>query len=143
VPGAQMPDATLPPNGSAADRRQEHDAAATRDALDGFQSAVATASASTSADGTTPEWRPTPAQSAAPAWPAELTRRVPGANLAPGLRKRPAGSGPAHAAGGLTMRDPEAERSAFDAFTTGLARAVAPGGAGPGLDLDPTKESMQ
>jgi len=71
-----------------------------------------------------------------PAWPAELDRRVPGANLAPELRRNPPRARPAHSAA-TTLRDPEAERSALDAFTTGLARAVRPGNS------DRTKESTQ
>jgi signal transduction histidine kinase len=70
---------------------------------------------------------------------AGLSRRVPGENLAPGLRRqvselrqRPPGSLPPRATGGWHERNPEAERSAFDGYSSGLTRAN---------DGDPTKES--
>jgi hypothetical protein len=58
-----------------------------------------------------------------------LTRRVPGAQLAPGLakgptpRRQPAARS---ALGSKPMRDPEAERAAFDAFSDGLEKAINP-----------------
>ncbi|MET8994600.1 nitrate- and nitrite sensing domain-containing protein [Amycolatopsis sp. NPDC004169] len=52
-----------------------------------------------------------------------LVRRVPGAQLAPGLRKQPAGRPLARAVVNRTKRDPAAERAAFDAFSAGLAKA--------------------
>ncbi|MEU0530166.1 sensor histidine kinase [Amycolatopsis tolypomycina] len=52
-----------------------------------------------------------------------LMRRVPGAQLAPGLRKQTAGRPLARAVVNRTKRDPAAERAAFDAFSAGLAKA--------------------
>ncbi|WP_033261676.1 sensor histidine kinase [Amycolatopsis vancoresmycina] len=52
-----------------------------------------------------------------------LIRRVPGAQLAPGLRQQPAGRPIARAVAHRTRRDPAAERAAFDAFAAGLAKA--------------------
>ncbi|MGW3962051.1 nitrate- and nitrite sensing domain-containing protein [Amycolatopsis sp. NPDC005003] len=52
-----------------------------------------------------------------------LMRRVPGAQLAPGLRKQSAGRPLARAVVNRTKRDPAAERAAFDAFSAGLAKA--------------------
>jgi signal transduction histidine kinase len=53
-----------------------------------------------------------------------LTRRVPGANLAPGLREQPPTSLTTHQEGWRT-RDPDAERKAFDSFTSAWAQAAA------------------
>jgi len=129
VPGAQIPETTVRPRPGPPASHPKHDAAAIRFALDGYQSAVAN----------TADLGPTARPGVPPSWPEELSRRIPGANLAPGLRTRPAGARPAHAAVTRTMRDPDAERSAFDAFTTGLARAVM---ASPDAsrDIDPTRE---
>jgi hypothetical protein len=52
-----------------------------------------------------------------------LIRRVPGAQLAPGLRPLSAGRPLARAVVNRTRRDPAAERAAFDAFSAGLAKA--------------------
>ncbi|NBH07209.1 hypothetical protein, partial [Amycolatopsis sp. SID8362] len=52
-----------------------------------------------------------------------LVRRVPGAQLAPGLRQQPAGRPIARAVVNRSKRDPAAERAAFDAFAAGLAKA--------------------
>ncbi|KDN23953.1 sensor histidine kinase [Amycolatopsis rifamycinica] len=52
-----------------------------------------------------------------------LIRRVPGAQLAPGLRQQSAGRPLARAVVNRTKRDPAAERAAFDAFAAGLAKA--------------------
>ncbi|WP_410595885.1 nitrate- and nitrite sensing domain-containing protein [Amycolatopsis sp. lyj-23] len=52
-----------------------------------------------------------------------LVRRVPGAQLAPGLRQQSAGRPIARAVVNRTRRDPAAERAAFDAFAAGLAKA--------------------
>jgi hypothetical protein len=52
-----------------------------------------------------------------------MVRRVPGAQLAPGLRQQPAGRPIARAVANRTQRDPAAERAAFDAFADGLAKA--------------------
>jgi hypothetical protein len=61
----------------------------------------------------------------APAPPSRdgLVRRVPGAQLAPGLRQQSTGRPPARATANRTRRDPAAERAAFDAFAAGLAKA--------------------
>jgi hypothetical protein len=69
-----------------------------------------------------------------------LTRRVPGANLAPGLRAAKAQSPPLlrSAPKQYKARDPEAEKASLDAFATGLARALVPEEA---VDTDPMKES--
>jgi len=53
-----------------------------------------------------------------------LVRRVPGAQLAPGLRQQVAAGRPAaRAAVDRGKRDPAAERAAFDSFAAGLAKA--------------------
>ncbi|WP_326945053.1 nitrate- and nitrite sensing domain-containing protein [Amycolatopsis sp. NBC_01307] len=53
-----------------------------------------------------------------------LTRRVPGAQLAPGLRKQEAAGRPiARPVVNRAKRDPAAERAAFDSFAAGLAKA--------------------
>ena len=52
-----------------------------------------------------------------------LMRRVPGAQLAPGLRQQSAGRPLARAVANRSKRDPAAERAAFDAFAAGLAKA--------------------
>ncbi|MBE8520601.1 nitrate- and nitrite sensing domain-containing protein [Amycolatopsis sp. H6(2020)] len=52
-----------------------------------------------------------------------LMRRVPGAQLAPGLRQQSAGRPLARAVVNRSKRDPAAERAAFDAFAAGLAKA--------------------
>ncbi|WP_410666702.1 nitrate- and nitrite sensing domain-containing protein [Amycolatopsis sp. cmx-4-68] len=52
-----------------------------------------------------------------------LVRRVPGAQLAPGLRQQSAGRPLARAVVNRNRRDPAAERAAFDAFAAGLAKA--------------------
>ncbi|WP_410611808.1 nitrate- and nitrite sensing domain-containing protein [Amycolatopsis sp. lyj-109] len=52
-----------------------------------------------------------------------LMRRVPGAQLAPGLRQQTAGRPLARAVVNRAKRDPAAERAAFDAFAAGLAKA--------------------
>lgn len=71
---------------------------------------------------------------------AGLTRRVPGANLAPSLRT--AAVAPAAPASENTaswqQRDPAAERAALDAFTNGLAQ-----GATAGAGTQPTREGSE
>jgi signal transduction histidine kinase len=181
VPGAQVPN-TAPlqqqvSNPPAA--RSEHDAAAARDAMDAYQSAISRAvsspppqrpqppqppqrpSMSPMPPPSLPPQRPvsplpgpprTPSPVSAPAasngpgpyagassqrFPGAqspipdrsggrdgLARRVPGAQLAPSLRDQPAGIPPLRETPRPT-RDPEAERAAFDAYTSGLARAIA------------------
>jgi hypothetical protein len=129
VAGAQLPGAAAPPPTPPRVERPPHDPAATRSAMDGFQTAFARGA-------TAPLTQEPPP---VPGGRAGLSRRVPGESLAPGLRrqasalrKKPPGSLPPRAARGWNARDPEAERSAFDAFSSGLARA----------DNDPTKESQ-
>jgi hypothetical protein len=104
--------------------KQVHDASAARTTMDGFQSAVARAATVPAAPA------PAPAPAAAPTAPRSendaqlaLTRRTPGANLAPGLR---APGVPARRAPEPAVRDPEAARAALDAFTAGFARAIPP-----------------
>lgn len=71
-----------------------------------------------------------------PAGRAGLTRRVPGANLAPSLRTPAAPAGPApENTASWQQRDPAAERAALDAFANGLAL-----GAAAGAGSQPTRE---
>ncbi|MET0134375.1 MAG: nitrate- and nitrite sensing domain-containing protein [Kibdelosporangium sp.] len=125
-----------PPRPRRSERRPQRDPAAVRAAMDGFQAAFAKGAAA-------PLAPPEPA--CGPAAPTAsldgLSRRVPGVNLAPGLRpaQLPQPSQPpARPAGGWRQRDPEAEKASFDSFASGLARAAGPGDA---TDQDPTKES--
>ncbi len=147
VKGAQLPApgesaaAALPPA-----EKPHHDPEATKAAMDGFQSAFAKA-AEVTAMSSGPEASPptvvtapvappsrapktsvfapatTPIMAAPPAERDGLVRRVPGAQLAPGLRKQPEGRPQARAVVNRAQRDPAAERAAFDAFTSGLAKA--------------------
>ena len=115
--------------------QSRHDPAATKAAMDGFQSAFAMASEL----GVTPP-APAPEPPVSPPEPPArppdsqpitlapqtrdgMVRRVPGAQLAPGLRKQPATKPFARATGNRPQRDPAAERAAFDAFADGLAKA--------------------
>ncbi|MET0236899.1 MAG: nitrate- and nitrite sensing domain-containing protein [Kibdelosporangium sp.] len=100
-----------------------HDPAATRAALDSFQDGFAKAAAAP-----------------VPITRDGLSRRVPGANLAPGLRHARASSPPlaGSAPRQYKARDPEAERASLDSFATGLARALVTEEA---ADSDPMKES--
>src|SRR6185369_746644 len=66
---------------------------------------------------------PATAPIAAPQSRDGLVRRVPGAQLAPGLRQQPAGRPVARVVANRNRRDPAAERAAFDAFAAGLAKA--------------------
>jgi signal transduction histidine kinase len=151
VPGAQLPAAALRGADGAVAGRTVHDASAARSAMDGFQSAVARA-AGMPAPTPAPAPRAAPAPLTAPrtapapaAAPTDggfaLTRRTPGAHLAPGLREAPPGT-PVRRPPAPAMRDPEAERAAFDGFAAGLAQALQ---AAPGPDHDEqprtTKES--
>jgi signal transduction histidine kinase len=116
VPGAQLTDAAVPPNSVVPSDRPHHDAAAARAAFDGYQSGIANAAA---CEPVAPEVGPPPGGCA-----AGLSRRVPGANMAPGLRSSAAA---AHDASASTptarVRDPDAELAAFDEFVAGLVRA--------------------
>ncbi|MFJ1766352.1 nitrate- and nitrite sensing domain-containing protein [Amycolatopsis sp. NPDC088138] len=143
VRGAQLPS----PGTTAAvavEDKPRHDPEATRIAMDGFQEAFARA-AEVGATATDPppavvtEPAPLPvrvpgndriaasaavAPVTAPISRDGLTRRVPGAQLAPGLRKQEAVARPiARAAVTRAKRDPAAERAAFDSFAAGLAKA--------------------
>ena len=78
---------------------------------------------------------------------AGLTRRVPGANLAPGLRRQGDAELADVAGAAWEERNPNAERHAFDGLAAGLARANAsvntPAAAtdGDGHQPEPIKES--
>ncbi|WIV60039.1 sensor histidine kinase [Amycolatopsis nalaikhensis] len=160
VRGAQLPDPGI--TAPVADGKPRHDPEATKNAMDGFQSAFAKAAEvgamaaeppptlvtepvpPPAGDGSSlpqrvpggsdlpaPAVRPSltahaPATApiaAAPPSRDGLVRRVPGAQLAPGLRQQSAGRPPARATANRTRRDPAAERAAFDAFAAGLAKA--------------------
>jgi signal transduction histidine kinase len=99
VPGAQLPAATvrMPETG-----RTPHDATAARTTMDALQTALTRAENTTAA-------------------PVSLTRRTPGANLAPGLRTTTPGAAVRRHT--PSPRNPEAERAAFDGFVAGLAEA--------------------
>ncbi|HET6708728.1 nitrate- and nitrite sensing domain-containing protein [Amycolatopsis sp.] len=143
VRGAQLPNpgASAP----AADSKPRHDPEATKAAMDGFASAFAKAAEVTALTTDPPPAPPTVVTApvsplpvrvpvdAKPVATAPITaaaqsrdglmRRVPGAQLAPGLRKQTAGRPLARAVVNRTKRDPAAERAAFDAFSAGLAKA--------------------
>ncbi|HVK22184.1 MAG TPA: nitrate- and nitrite sensing domain-containing protein [Actinokineospora sp.] len=127
VAGAQLPGTgssvaekpgTVPPV-----EPPRHDPEAARKALDAFGTAFARAGAPSTVDSVGGDLRGDLRDESR----GGLSRRVPGAHLAPGLRK--AGATPdVQVAATATVerreRDPEAERSALDMFTTGLARAA-------------------
>ncbi len=135
VKGAQLPGAAEAPSRE----RSRHDPEAAKTAFDGFEAGIAKASVPPQAPPPpvspatgNPLPPPPPARPVPTPVPAAsrggLTRRVPGAQLAPGLatgpkaRRQPAPSSP----GTKPMRDPEAERAAFDAFSDGLEKAINP-----------------
>ncbi|WP_410648574.1 nitrate- and nitrite sensing domain-containing protein [Amycolatopsis sp. cmx-4-54] len=125
VKGAQLPGAPEAPSR----QKSRHDPEAAKAAFDGFEAGLAKATAPPAA-AAAPVSMPTPTPVPA-ASRGGLTRRVPGAQLAPGLAKGPAARHQtARAALNTTkpkgMRDPEAERAAFDAFSDGLEKAVNP-----------------
>ncbi|ANN14963.1 histidine kinase [Amycolatopsis orientalis] len=137
VKGAQLPGAPEAPSR----QKSRHDPEAAKAAFDGFEAGLAKATGSptnTVPPQAPPPSMPTPAPAPMPtptpvpaASRGGLTRRVPGAQLAPGLAKGPAARHQtARAALNTTkpkgMRDPEAERAAFDAFSDGLEKAVNP-----------------
>jgi signal transduction histidine kinase len=124
VAGAQLPGTVEPPKPELHAARPEHDPVAAKAAFDGYQSGVANAAASAIP--------PAPAVAAR----AGLTRRIPGAQLAPGLLQQRAGRQSARVAADRPRRDPNAERAAFDGFTTGLAKAAS-------RDVDQREESME
>ncbi|MFI7117224.1 nitrate- and nitrite sensing domain-containing protein [Amycolatopsis sp. NPDC049868] len=125
VKGAQLPGAPEAPSR----QKSRHDPEAAKAAFDGFEAGLAKATAPPPpAAAPAPMPTPTPVPAASR---GGLTRRVPGAQLAPGLAKGPAARHQtARAALNTTkpkgMRDPEAERAAFDAFSNGLEKAVNP-----------------
>ncbi|WP_181772034.1 sensor histidine kinase [Amycolatopsis pittospori] len=149
VKGAQLPGAPEAPSR----QKSRHDPEAAKAAFDGFEAGLAKATAPPQKTGspkntvppqappppaTPPAGNPMPAPMPMPtptpvpaASRGGLTRRVPGAQLAPGLAKGP---GARHQTARATlnttkpkgMRDPEAERAAFDAFSDGLEKAVNP-----------------
>jgi signal transduction histidine kinase len=127
VPGAQLPAGSAVPQGPGAGQR---DPAAARARMAEYQAAVPR---------TTPVEPAAPAQ--APAQPAmpTLTRRVPGAHLAPGLRDRQPGTA-APPVSGQRVRDPDTERARFDSYTSGWAQAAARPDPRRS-DHGPTKES--
>jgi signal transduction histidine kinase len=116
VPGAQLPAAVLRTPDQAARPTDQppaghhvHDPAAARNAMDAFQDAVARAAGG-------PPVAP-PSGGAPP-----LSRRQPGASLAPELRNTPSGA-PARQFGGRPARNPDAERASFDGYAASLAEA--------------------
>ncbi|WP_232666670.1 sensor histidine kinase [Pseudonocardia sp. TRM90224] len=121
VPGAQLPEAiplAPPPRGSERWRDPE----AERADLDAFETSFALGAGT--ATGNVPETRPEtgPARGG-------LSRRVPGATLAPGLRRSTDYKHADHKPAGPPApfpRDPEAERRAFDGFVDGFTRAATP-----------------
>ncbi|OXM70394.1 sensor histidine kinase [Amycolatopsis vastitatis] len=144
VRGAQLPSpGTSAP--AADEGKPRHDPDATKAAMDGFASAFAKAAEVTALTSDPPAAPPTvvtepvsplpvrvpvgaPPVATAPITAAAqsrdgLIRRVPGAQLAPGLRQQTAGRPIARAVANRTRRDPAAERAAFDAFAAGLAKA--------------------
>ncbi|SDX02296.1 Signal transduction histidine kinase [Amycolatopsis xylanica] len=139
VAGAQLPgvgESTLV--SMPAKKKAQHDPEAAKSAFDAYESGFAKANAPAPEPVAPPPppapepVKPPPFQPVAPPAPAAppaarsgLTRRVPGAQLAPGLAQQPAGRQPARVAATAPrhQRDPNAERAAFDAFSTGLAMA--------------------
>lgn len=107
VPGAQAPAAAARPPEAAPTARQPRDASAIHAAMDAYQAAVAPGAPRQ--QGAPPVGQPT------------LARRVPGANLAPGLRPQAAAAADPHRGGAWRARDPDAAREIFDAYSTGLA----------------------
>ncbi len=129
-----------------------HDAAAARDALDAYQSAIARAATPAPASPPRPvpvSPAPPPASPApvpAPPMPAapvsaapvsaaptnggpanrsSLARRIPGAHLAASLRRDEPAPTPARDGDAPAARNPELDRAVFDAYAAGLARAEA------------------
>lgn len=143
VKGAQLPGAPEAP----ARQKSRHDPEAAKAAFDGFEAGIAKATVpprDASPMNTVPPQAPPPPVNPPAGNPMPmptptpvpaasrggLTRRVPGAQLAPGLAKGPSAR-LQNARATLTtkpkgMRDPEAERAAFDAFSDGLEKAVNP-----------------
>ncbi|MEV6441008.1 nitrate- and nitrite sensing domain-containing protein [Amycolatopsis sp. NPDC051716] len=140
VRGAQLPSPGT--SAAVADTKPRHDPEATKAAMDGFASAFAKAAEVSALTADPPPAAVPEPVSAVPARvPVDaplvatapftaaaqsrdgLMRRVPGAQLAPGLRQQTAGRPLARAVANRSKRDPAAERAAFDAFAAGLAKA--------------------
>ena len=133
VRGAQLPSpGTTAP---VEEGKPRHDPEATKAAMDGFQSAFAKAAEVGAMENDPPAAPPTvvtepvslPVRVPVVADPPSrdgLIRRVPGAQLAPGLRPQTSAGRPAaRAVVNRPRRDPAAERAAFDSFAAGLAKA--------------------
>jgi signal transduction histidine kinase len=119
IRGAQMPAAAAFPGADQVPTtRPRHDPDAARSTMEAFQTAVARAG-----------WTSSPPTPASTTGPGSLSRRTPGASLAPGLREGPPSASRRITA--ATQRDPEAERAAFDGFASGLAEAERQAGLGP------------
>jgi signal transduction histidine kinase len=151
VAGAQLPGGARVPTGPATPssglpaqpQPRQLDADALRGALDGFQAGFAKAA----------EQAPPPAAPPAPPKAGQVTpdgkrgglsRRVPGSNMAPGLRKAPVpGRLPARVASNWQPRDPEVDRAKFDSFSAGLAHAASPTNVWPTEQLDAEKDTQK
>jgi signal transduction histidine kinase len=118
VPGAQLPvEARRAPDPALAG--PVHDASAARTAMDVFQDAFARAAN---------EVGTAAGEVGTATGPTSLARRTPGASLAPGLRNASIGT-PPRLVTAAPLRDPEAERSAFDGYVAGLAEAARQAGS--------------
>jgi len=154
VAGAQLPDGSRVPSTGAGtssgmsgtlpvSQPRQQDPAALRGALDGFQAAFAKVAKEFS---TPPPARATSAPKARTASPdgrrGGLTRRVPGNNMASGLRKPVAGQLPARMTSNWQPRDPDADRAKLDSFSAGLAHAAtSPATVWPAEHLDTEKDT--
>jgi signal transduction histidine kinase len=132
-----------PATSAPPEAKPRHDPEAIKAAMDGFQEAFARAAAMVpeppaAVEPATPALPVrVPAETLPPAFgravvaapPAApptrdgLTRRVPGAQLAAGLREQAAAKQAARTVVHRPLRDPAAERAAFDSFAAGLAKA--------------------
>jgi hypothetical protein len=99
--------------------RPVHDASAARTAMAEFQTAIVRA-------GSTSTGLPPGGTASSGA----LSRRTPGARLAPDLRESPTGA-PTRRFTNASQRDPEAERATYDGFASGVADANRNAGFGP------------
>jgi hypothetical protein len=148
VAGAQMPGgarvptsgpagAAPPPGrpGSPPPPPRQQDPAALRGALDGFQAAFAKVAEEFPTPPPVPPGRPAPPAPHPTPPPAHetgsdgrrggLSRRVPGTNMAPGLRKPVAGQLPARVTNTWRPRDAKAVRDQFDSFAAGVTKAAS------------------
>jgi hypothetical protein len=123
--GARVPPAstaTTPAVRPVAKPRHQ-DPAALQGALDGFQAAFAKAAEEPTP---APARPPTPLRSTAPdGRRGGLSRRVPGTNMASGLRKPVAGELPARMKSNWKPRDPAEDRAKLDSFASGIAHAAS------------------